>query len=166
MYDTILYPTDGSEGAAAALTHAQDHAEQYSAALHVLFVADTAYERAGVVGTERGSETTDMVGAEHDTERTEMVGGDDPIRALESNGEAIVTDVAERMSDEVSVTTAVRKGNPYETILGYAETIDADLLVMGTHGRTGLDRYLLGSVTEKVVRTADVPVLTVRLAET
>jgi len=40
-------------------------------------------------------------------------------------------------------------------------TEDIDLIVMGTHGRTGLDRYLLGSVTEKVVRTADVPVVTV-----
>ena len=44
----------------------------------------------------------------------------------------------------------------------YADEAGADLVVMGTHGRTGLDRYLLGSVTEKVVRTADVPVLTVR----
>jgi nucleotide-binding universal stress UspA family protein len=46
-------------------------------------------------------------------------------------------------------------------ILDYAETEDIDLIVMGTHSRTGLDRYLLGSVTEKVVRTADVPVVTV-----
>jgi len=65
----------------------------------------------------------------------------------------------------VSVVTAVRTGAPYERILDYADQEGADMVVMGTHGRTGVDRYLLGSVTEKVVRTADIPVLTVRAEE-
>ncbi|AAV47178.1 universal stress protein [Haloarcula marismortui ATCC 43049] len=55
-------------------------------------------------------------------------------------------------------------GDPYEEIIDYAETAGVDMIVMGTHGRSGLDRFLLGSVTEKVVRTADAPVLTVRLS--
>jgi nucleotide-binding universal stress UspA family protein len=56
-------------------------------------------------------------------------------------------------------------GDPYEEIIDYAETEGVDMIVMGTHGRSGLDRFLLGSVTEKVVRTADAPVLTVRLSD-
>jgi nucleotide-binding universal stress UspA family protein len=50
-------------------------------------------------------------------------------------------------------------------ILRYADEADADLVVMGTHGRTGVERYLLGSVAEKVVRLSDVPVMTVRADE-
>jgi len=56
----------------------------------------------------------------------------------------------------------VEWGEPYESVLDYADEHDIDIIVMGTHGRTGLDHHLLGSVTEKVVRTSDVPVLTVR----
>ena len=58
--------------------------------------------------------------------------------------------------------TAVRRGDPHETIIEYADDVDADVIVMGTHGRTGLDRRVLGSVTERTVRLSDVPVLTVR----
>jgi nucleotide-binding universal stress UspA family protein len=54
------------------------------------------------------------------------------------------------------------KGGAYETILQYVDDEDIDVVVMGTHGRRGLDRALLGSVTERIVRTSDVPVLTVR----
>ena len=56
-------------------------------------------------------------------------------------------------------------GAPYRAVVDYADAEDVALVVMGTHGRTGLQRYLLGSVTEKVVRTAGVPVLTVRAPE-
>lgn len=55
------------------------------------------------------------------------------------------------------------EGRPYEAILEYAERIGVDLIVMGTQGRSGLDRFMLGSVTERVLRTSDVPVLAVRL---
>lgn len=60
----------------------------------------------------------------------------------------------------VSVTPVVRRGTPADTILDEAR--DADLIVMGTAGRTGLARVLLGSTTEQVVRKAPCPVLTMR----
>lgn len=62
----------------------------------------------------------------------------------------------------VSVEQAVRTDIPYKAILRYASEEDIDLIVMGTHGRTGVERYLLGSATEKVVRLSDMPVLTVK----
>jgi nucleotide-binding universal stress UspA family protein len=60
----------------------------------------------------------------------------------------------------------LRSGVPWEEVLGAAAEIKADLIVMGTHGRRGLERALLGSVAEKVVRMSRVPVLTVHGAET
>ncbi|PSQ48576.1 universal stress protein [Halobacteriales archaeon SW_7_65_23] len=161
MYANILYPTDGSESAEAAIEDVRDLAETYDATVHVLYVVDTTHaglgsdpdqEKApGMVGHPEGG-TAGMVGDRSTAEEVQ--------RTLERQGESIVEEAREQLGD-VDATTAVRAGVPYEAILDYAETEDIDLIVMGTHGRTGLDRYLLGSVTEKVVRTADVPVVTV-----
>lgn len=64
--------------------------------------------------------------------------------------------------DGIDAVTDVREGTPHEAIVAYATDADVDMIVMGTQGRTGLDRVLVGSVAEQVVRTADVPVVTVR----
>ena len=64
-----------------------------------------------------------------------------------------------------TIETAISHGIPYRAILAAIDEADADLVVVGTHGRTGIDRYLLGSVAEKLVRTAPVPVRTVRAPE-
>lgn len=139
MYDAILFPTDGSPGSDTALDHALDIARRFDATLHVLSIADTDRDSATVV-------------------RGEVVS------ALERQSEAAVESVADRARGRgVEVVEEVTRGDPTETILEYAADHDVDLLVMPTHGRRGLDRFLLGSVTEKVVRAADVPVLTIRL---
>lgn len=165
MYDNILYPTDGSESAEAALENVRDLARTYDATVHVLYVVDTTHAGLGsdpdreavpgMVGHPEG-DTAGMVG---DRSTVEEVRG-----RLEQRGERIVEHTTEQLGD-VDATTAVRTGDPYGAILDYAEAEDIDLIVMGTHGRTGLDRYLIGSVTEKVVRLSDVPVVTVRVDE-
>lgn len=137
MYRQILVPTDGSEGSKAAVEHAIDLATAYGAVLHTLYVIDTN------VGAEAG-----MVGI-FDT--------------LEEAGENAIEDVLQQV-EAADVETArgeVVQGTPHRAILEYTDEHDIDLVVMGTHGRTGIDRYLLGSVTEKVVRLSEVPVLTV-----
>ncbi len=63
----------------------------------------------------------------------------------------------------ISVSTMLVRGAPHEAIVNAADAEHADLIVMSTHGRTGLPHLLLGSVTERVVRTARVPVMTLRL---
>ncbi|MFD1511780.1 universal stress protein [Halomarina rubra] len=139
MFDRILFPTDGSEGADEALTDALELARIHESTLHVLFVADTQRDSVTLVGTE-------------------------VVDALTAVGEEAVATVADRAAEAgVEATTAVEQGTPWRTIVDYAEREGVDLLVMATHGRRGLDRYLLGSVTEKVVRTASVPVMTVRI---
>jgi universal stress protein A len=65
--------------------------------------------------------------------------------------------------DGLQVSTLLMRGSPHEAITSAADQEHADLIVMSTHGRTGLSHLLLGSVTERVVRTAKVPVMTLRL---
>ncbi|WP_144903428.1 universal stress protein [Halobellus captivus] len=137
MYETILVPTDGSEQADAALKHAVSLAREHDTTVHLLYVADS----------NRDSVTT--------------LGGK-VVDALEREGERIVEDTLGDLDGTVDVVDAVEVGDPVETILAYAEKIDADVIVMGTHGRRGLDRYLLGSTTERVVRRSSLPVLTIR----
>lgn len=167
MYDSILFPTDGSKAAAAALDHAVDHARQYDATLHLLFVAQDDFGPSGLIHEEHEDvDVSGMVGEHDETQSTGMT-SEEPVSqaVIAEHGEAVVSQVADTVGDDVTVETAVLSGTPYERILDYADDTGADMVVMGTHGRTGMDRYLLGSVTEKVVRTADVPVLTVRAPE-
>jgi nucleotide-binding universal stress UspA family protein len=142
MYEHVLLPTDGSEAASNAADEAFEVAINNDATLHVLFVVD---ETTGPLNV-RGSDTQ--------------------FDQLEADGEAIVQDLTERAEQTgvETVTGSVLQGTPYQTILDYAEE-NCDLVVMGTHGRSGLDRHLLGSVTEKVVRRSNVSVLTVRMAD-
>ena len=142
MYDTILVPTDGSAAVVEAVERAVDLAERYDATVHALYVVDSsAYG------------TLDM--------STSVV-----VDALEDEGETAVSYVAEEAEAAgVPVETAVVTGTPHRTIMDYIDDHDVDMVVMGTHGRRGFDRFLLGSVTEKVVRTAPVPVMTVRVPD-
>ena len=141
MYDRILLPTDGSECASLALTHAIDLATRYDAELHALYVVSSAHAEAGPIHAAT-------------------------MASLVSYGEETLEYVRERLaSADVSGVMVLRHGKPHRTIVEYAEETEVDLLVMGTHGRTGLERYLLGSVTEKVVRTSNAPVLTVRQSD-
>ncbi len=139
MYDRILFPTDGSDGTAAALEHAIDIASTYDATLHVLYVIEETYPVL-------------------------KAGTPDTLEALEAEGERALEDARTRAKGAglESIRGTVAGGSPYRQILAYVDEHDIDVIVMGTHGRRGIDRYLLGSVTEKVVRTAECPVLTVK----
>jgi nucleotide-binding universal stress UspA family protein len=74
---------------------------------------------------------------------------------------ARVREIAERMDAGVPVDTAVVEGKPSREIVRYAEGEGCDLVVMGTHGRGGIDRLLLGSVAESVIRASSIPVTAV-----
>jgi Universal stress protein UspA and related nucleotide-binding proteins len=88
------------------------------------------------------------------------------IDRLEEEGREHVQDVVDAAeSAGLEATSAIELGQPAETIIEYADESGSDLIVIGTQGRGGLSRRLLGSVTEQVVRLADVPVHTVRASE-
>jgi nucleotide-binding universal stress UspA family protein len=144
MYDTILLPTDGSAGTEDAVDQAFALAESYDATIHALYVIDLKEVNA----------------IEHTFDTTMYT------EKFRAEGESILEELSQRGADAgVDVVTVIREGIPHEVILEYSDEEAVDLVVMGTHGRTGLGRYLLGSVTEKVVRLSDVPVLTTRLTE-
>lgn len=168
MYDSILYPTDGSDGAQAALPHVRDLASTYDASVHVLYAIDTTHVGVGMVGHQDTESDPGMGGGHHRDSGPGMVGEqpipDETRTALEKRGEAVVEHVADQL-EGIDTHTIVESGDPYQVIVDHATDTGVDLVVMGTHGRTGADRYLLGSITEKVVRMSDVPVVTVR-AET
>lgn len=143
MYEDVLVATDGSDGVEAAVREAVDLADLSGARLHALYVVDDRHYNALPDSAWFTLE-----------------------EAMEGEGEAAVAAVRERAEAAgVPVSTAVIRGVPHEEILAYADDPGVDAVVMGTHGRSGLDHVLLGSVTEKVIRRADVPVLVVRIED-
>lgn len=141
MYETILIPTDGSDESARAVEHGIGLAKAFGSTVHALYVIET---RAHYVFT---------------------VAGHDPaeIDAARAHGEQVVNEIVEAAVDEgIDGVGAVATGSVAEEIIDYATETGVDGIVMGALGRSGVNRYLLGSTTEKVIRTADVPVTVVR----
>lgn len=143
MYEDILIPTDGSSGMADVSEHALGLGELCEATVHVLYVIDeTAY---ATVPDEARSQIRD---------------------ALRGDGEDATKVIAERAIERnLAVTREVRWGDPAVSIIAHAVENDIDLIVMGTRGKTGFERYLLGSVAEKVIRVSPVPVVTVHAGD-
>lgn len=141
---TILVPTDFSDASAAALNFARALAEAFGSALHLLHVVQDPYVQPWAAEAFGVS----LAGV---LERWEQ----DALAQLEK-----LVPEAERQAH--AVRCATRVGHPFVEILNYAAEQRADLIVMGTHGRGAVAHMLLGSVTEKVVRKAPCPVLTVR----
>ena len=141
MYETILVPTDGSDNGLRAADYAVELATETGATIHALSVVD-----ATTLEPFTATET-----------RVEELRS-----SLRRHAEEAAESVATRARDAgVDVVTEVRVGIPHETITEYADEAGADVVVMGTHGRTGITRAILGSVTERVVGGGGVPVLTV-----
>jgi nucleotide-binding universal stress UspA family protein len=142
---TILFPTDFSQLSDAALDHALALADRHGAALHML--------HAVVLHADDPNDP-----AHHFPDAGEIRS-----RLEEIAADRMASQIQERDAADVEVVRAQRRGlSTAPVILQYAEEIDADLIVMSTHGRRGLGHVLLGSVTEEIVRTSPCPVLTIR----
>jgi nucleotide-binding universal stress UspA family protein len=142
MFDTIVVATDGSESVRRAVDVAVDVAARFDAEVHAVYVVDSG-----------------------EVESTPDEVRDDLRDALDDHGESAleqVSDAAATRDPRLNVTAEVREGRPAAEISDYAQDIGADIVAMGTRGRHGENRFLIGSVAERVVRTCPVPVLTVR----
>lgn len=139
-FETLLVPTDGSDPAERAAARGLEVADQLGASVHALSVADSSL----------------ATGAGYS--------GDSPsIRAkLRATAGDRATALGETALDRgLDATTAVREGIPAKEIVEYADAHGIDAIALGTAGRGGAARAVMGSVADKVVRTAPVPVMTV-----
>jgi nucleotide-binding universal stress UspA family protein len=141
MYKRILVPLDGSTLAEQALPHAVAQAERFEAELVLLQVLEVVVGAPGIwQPTVKQTEAKMKVLAQEYLER-------------------VAASVRER---GVPVQTKTIEGRPHTKIAEYAEANQVDLIVMCARGQSGLSRWLMGSVADRVVRGADVPVLLVR----
>jgi nucleotide-binding universal stress UspA family protein len=140
----VLMPTDFSPTSKRALEYAQALASRFGAKLHLLHVL--AYPMSGVATPEAyWVELTDLRKRLRDDVDRDMA--------------ALAASLA-----GIELSTKVLDGPPAPTIVAAAKDLGCDLIVMGTHGHSGIAHLLLGSVAERVVRTAPCPVLTVSSA--
>lgn len=136
----ILVPVDFSECTEKALAYAVPFAKQFDAALTLLHVEEPPYSSASEMGV--------IVKVETSTEARQQL-----------------EDLCARLAEGVKCQILTRKGSAEREIITVAKENDSDLIILGTHGRTGLERFLLGSTVEKVVRRAGCPLLIVRPQE-
>jgi len=142
---TILFPTDFSNGARAAMDHAISLAKDYNAKLILLYVIQDISIAEWYIPS--SISVTDLV--------------EDMQKSAWAEMDKWNAEVAARVKD---VEKMVIRGVPFVEIIKTAKSKNADLIVIGTHGRTGIDHMLFGSTAEKVVRKSPCPVLTVRIA--
>jgi nucleotide-binding universal stress UspA family protein len=141
---SILFPTDFSEGSAQALQYAVDMSKRYGSKLYVVHVI---YDIAKATGWYVPHVSMDEMykdiqeGAKKELERFGV----------------------EELAGVKNVERRVITGVPHEEIINFVRANKIDLVIMGTHGRKGIDKILFGSTAAQVVRHAPCPVLTVRL---
>mgnify|MGYP006270689685 CR=1 FL=1 len=151
MYEKILVPTDGSDTAENAVEHALDIAEKYGAEVHALYVVDV-----DSMSLSLGAEQVDRL----------QQGQFDEMEEVKSKAEEATGYVADAARVHgLEAVEHIAGGQPHRVVAEYADDHGIDLVVMGSHGRSGVKRALLGSVTERTLRSTDVPVLVVDVRE-
>jgi len=147
IWKTILVPHDFSSSANHAAAIARDEAKAHGAKLQMLHVIDLPVQfRPDTVIL------PEATGAPINVKDYAIAQAETHLKDLE----------ARLAKDGVVATSAIRVGNAVDEIIRYVEENAIDLIVMGTHGRSGLAHLLVGSVAERVVRSSKVPVLTIR----
>jgi nucleotide-binding universal stress UspA family protein len=141
LFQKIVLATDGSEYSANVVKYAIELAKISEAKIYAIYVVDT-----GV-----------FTSIPMDVAWTNMY------ELLKQEGNVATNQVeSEAMAANIEVESITVEGHPAEEIIKLAEDKSADIIVMGTLGKSGLDRFLLGSVAEKVSRTSKIPVMIVR----
>lgn len=179
MYKKILVPLDGSELAASALPHAEEIARKFGSEVVLLAVApevkavlDASSKSRDVLNPlppywaqGMATRTTGEPPApQNDDERKLYI--DQQEDRIRSEARGYLLEAAHDLTQNgVKVTPVVQFGKPADDIIDYVKSNDVDLIVMSTHGRGGVGRWFAGSVAERVLRGASVPILLVRCAE-
>jgi len=145
-FRNILYATDFSESSDFAFGYALSLARKYSAKLGIIHVINEPVDLRGFYVPHISFEKLE--------------------EEIEQGAQKMMEKFCRtHLGDYQPVVTFVVPGIPYDEIIKAAQEMSADLIVLGTHGRTGLDHVLFGSTAEKVVRKSTIPVMTVRCEE-
>jgi nucleotide-binding universal stress UspA family protein len=153
MYSQVLVPLDGSEVSERALPHAQNLAAAFGARVHLLQVISLSHEYEIYRGAGEGG----LTAMEYSIEMAEQV-----TAARQTRAEEYLKATAARLEAHgIPVQTSVRQGSTLDNITNCVAENGIDLIVMSTHGRSGLPRFFIGSVTDRVIRFSHVPVLAI-----
>lgn len=151
MFENILVPLDGSELSEQALPVARGLAQQFGSTVHIIHVVTTADE----LGAGRHVESPQI--AEIEVEQARRL-----TQSRVDRGAAYVEQVQSQLKEagiKIDDRVAVGQGDPANQIVDYIKANGINLVVMTSHGRGGLRRLLVGSVTDRVMRSCEVPVL-------
>jgi nucleotide-binding universal stress UspA family protein len=141
LYRNIVIATDGSENTQTAIAYGIELAKLSRATVYALHVIDTA----------------------HIISEGWTVGKKTIREMMKAEGEKMLSEIKRIGKDSgIEVKEVLLHGHPSEEIINFAENNNIDLIVMGTLGKTGLDRFLIGSIAGKVARNSKVPVMVVR----
>jgi len=143
---SILFPTDFSEGSAQALQYAAEFAKKYSAKLYIIHVIYDMAKGSGLY--------------------VPHVSMDQLYKDIQEGAKKELDNFGvEALESMKNVERVVMTGVPHHEIVEFANKNKTDMIVIGTHGRTGIDRLLFGSTASQVVRNSPCPVLTVRVPQ-
>lgn len=144
----ILLPTDLSKTSLTAASFALDIAAQYNAKIHLLYVLEKTPPILAIRSIDISEEKI--------------------IKEIDEDAKSQMNEVLKKVKEinnNIEVTPVINKGLDYEEIINYSKNAGIDLIVIATHGRTGLLHTLLGSVAEKVIRYSKIPVLVITPTE-
>jgi len=141
LYRNIVIATDGSENTRRAISYGIEIAKLSGATVHALHVVNT----------------------QSTISESWTAGKEEIYKIMRGDGEKVVSKLKQIGEDSgVEVREVLLDGHPSDEIINFAENNNVDLIVMGTLGKTGLEKFLMGSVAEKVVRNSKVPVMVIR----
>ena len=157
MYSKIIVPLDGSTFAEQALSHAEAIAVRGETEIHLISIAPMLEDQ--------GLAAVDLypVYVYHDY----LVDQTQETKRIRTELQDYLNQVSARLSAAgFKVMSSIRFGQPADEILTYAQELGCDMIVMSTHGRSGVGRWVYGSVADKVLRGSQIPVLLIRVRET
>lgn len=139
----IIVPTDFSKLSITAFEYAKDIAEKMDATIHLMYVLEKTPPFLAISSLN--------------------VSEEEVMRSMEERAQKELKEISHDMDEDssIKIIEILRKGIDYEEIIKYSKEINCDMIVIATHGRTGILHTLLGSVAEKVIRYAQCPVLVI-----
>lgn len=157
MFTRILVAVDSDEIADTVVAAAGGLAGPLNAQIALLHVVDAVGAIAPLAAAEPTGLGVPPLATSANRELTEQL-----IEDQERSGESLVQRLAQRLPEGIATEALMREGAPAEAIIATAQEWQAGLIVIGTHGRGGLERLVVGSTAEAVLRAATCPVLTIR----